>query len=117
MFANTGVSLTPVLANSYNVGSCQMGTGMVGWFTSSHNVAGVVWGKSWVLNVIAMSGGWGDPEIDRTGHEQRMPLGGWLGIHFSAVLTILMELQFISDHFFLCCLWYPTIALRFIMLQ
>lgn len=57
MFANTGVSLTPVLANSYNVGSCQMGTGMVGWFTSSHNVAGVVWGKSWVLNVIVMSGG------------------------------------------------------------
>lgn len=33
-----------------------MGPGIVGWFTSSHNVAGVALGKSRVLNVIVMSG-------------------------------------------------------------
>lgn len=33
-----------------------MGTGMVGCFMSSRIVAGVVQGKSWVPNVIVMSG-------------------------------------------------------------
>lgn len=53
-FANTGVNETPMLANSY-VGSCQMGPGVVGWFVSSYNVAGVAQGKSGVLTAIVMS--------------------------------------------------------------
>lgn len=82
MFTNTGVSLTPVLANSYNVGSCQMGTGMVGWFTSSHNVAGVVWGKSSALNVIVMTGGGGILGLTEQGTSNECPLGEGSGYIF-----------------------------------
>lgn len=82
MFANTGVSLTPVLANSYNVGSCQMGTGMVGWFTSSHNVAGVVWGKSSVLNVIVMTRRGGILGLTEEGTSNECPLGEGSGYIF-----------------------------------